>query len=178
MKMRRLILIIVVVIAAGFLLIQLVPYGRAHDNPPVVTEPNWDSPQTRELAQRACYNCHSYETQWPRYANVAPVSWLVQRDVDEGRIHLNFSDWNQSHEGPEHEVHEPETLGEVILNGEMPPANYMSQHPEARLTDAERAALAEGLLATAAQSSTAEGDDHAPDEGDPEHEEDEHEAGE
>ena len=60
-------------------LAQLVPYGRAHTNPPVVREPSWDSPRTRELAVRACFDCHSHETRWPWYSNVAPVSWLVQR---------------------------------------------------------------------------------------------------
>ena len=68
---------------------QLVPYGRDHDNPPVVAEPAWGSPATRELARRACFDCHSNETQWPWYSNIAPLSWLIQRDVDEGRDELN-----------------------------------------------------------------------------------------
>ena len=146
--MRRLILIAVAVLAAGFLFLQLIPYGRAHDNPPVLAEPDWDSQQTRELAQRACFDCHSNDTAWPWYASVAPVSWLVQRDVDHGREHLNFTDWNQSHEEHGHEGHEPEDLVEAIREGEMPPATYLRLHPDARLTDAEREALIEGLLAT------------------------------
>lgn len=154
MKLRKAVLWIVAILAAGFLLLQVVPYGRAHDNPPVVGEPNWNSPQTRELAQQACFDCHSNETTWPWYSSVAPVSWLVQRDVDEGRRHLNFSDWNQSHEGHSHEGHEAEELGEVVLNGEMPPANYLITHPEAKLTEDERAALAAGLAATAGVSPT------------------------
>ena len=59
--MLRIIVIIVAVVVGGFLLIQLIPYGRNHTNPPVVQEPQWDSPQTRELAVRACYDCHSNE---------------------------------------------------------------------------------------------------------------------
>jgi hypothetical protein len=62
-------------------LIQLVPFGRDHTNPVVTAEPRWDSPVTRELADRACFDCHSNETEWPWYAGVAPVSWLVYRDV-------------------------------------------------------------------------------------------------
>src|SRR5690349_11025724 len=61
-----------------FLLIQAVPYGRAHTNPPVVSEPHWDSPRTRELAKRACFDCHSNETRWPWYSHVAPMSWVLQ----------------------------------------------------------------------------------------------------
>ena len=152
MKLRRILLALLAVLAAGFLLIQLVPYGRAHDNPPVVQEPNWDSPQTRELATRACFDCHSNDTIWPWYSNIAPVSWLVQRHVDEGREHLNFSDWNQSHAEHDDDGHEAEELGEEVLDGEMPPANYLLNHPEAKLTDDERAALAAGLLATAART--------------------------
>ena len=130
----------VVVIVGGLLLIQLVPYGRDHDNPPVVAEPAWDSPQTRELAVRACYDCHSNETEWPWYSNVAPVSWLVQRDVDEGREELDFSEWNLSQEGDE--------SAETVREGSMPPSQYLLTHPEARLTDAELAALEAGLVGT------------------------------
>ena len=76
---KKIILIVVIVAVGGFLLIQLVPFGRDHTNPPVVQEPKWDSPATRELAKRACFDCHSNETVWPWYSNIAPVSWLVAR---------------------------------------------------------------------------------------------------
>ena len=85
--LKKIILIIIVVAVGGFLLIQLVPFGRDHTNPPVVQEPNWDSPATRELAQRACFDCHSNETVWPWYSNIAPVSWLVaQRHLRSPRL--------------------------------------------------------------------------------------------
>jgi hypothetical protein len=122
-------------------LAQVVPYGRAHTNPPVVREPSWDSPRTRELAVRACFDCHSNETRWPWYSNVAPVSWLVQRDVDEGRAELNFSRFDQ----PQKEAHES---AEAVLEGEMPPWFYLPTHPEARLSAAEQAELVRGLRAT------------------------------
>jgi hypothetical protein len=138
--MKRLITIIIIGLAAVLLLIQLIPYGRQHTNPPVLQEPNWDSPQTRELAQRACFDCHSNETVWPWYSNVAPVSWLVQRDVDEGRQHLNFSDWGH--------VRELDDLPRVVKNGGMPPGQFLITHPEARLTQSEKDALASGLQAT------------------------------
>lgn len=150
MKLRRILLLILAVLAAGFLLIQVVPYGRAHENPPVVSEPNWDSTQTRDLAARACFDCHSNETVWPWYSNIAPVSWLVQHDVDEGRAYLNFSDWAKAQEVDE--------MGEVVGEGEMPPSQFLITHPEARLTDAERAALINGLRATAGLSPTAGGE--------------------
>ena len=71
-------------------LIQLVPFGRSHTNPPVVKEVAWDSAQTKALVRRACYDCHSNETVWPWYSNVAPVSWLVQRDVTSLGDHATY----------------------------------------------------------------------------------------
>ena len=121
-------------------IIQVVPYGRDHTNPPVVEEPVWDSTRTRDLAVRACFDCHSNETVWPWYSNVAPLSWLVQRDVDEGREELNLSEWDRPQEGEE--------SAETVREGSMPPGQYLLTHPGARLTDAELTALAGGLAAT------------------------------
>ena len=64
------------------ILIQLIPFGRVHTNPPKAGEPAWNSPSTRELVRRTCFDCHSNETTWPWYSNVAPASWLLQRDVN------------------------------------------------------------------------------------------------
>lgn len=144
MTLKRILMLIPVAIVGGFLLIQLVPYGRGHDNPPVTSEPNWDSPETRALAKTACFDCHSNETDWsPWYASVAPSSWLVQHDVEEGRQHLNFSEWNDG--GKPRELDE---LWEVLAEGEMPPAVYILQHPEADLTPAQVEQLVSGLKAT------------------------------
>jgi hypothetical protein len=125
--------------------IQWLPYGRDHANPPVQSEPPWNSPQTRELAVRACFDCHSNETVWPWYSNVAPLSWLIQQDVVQGRRRLNFSDWNRT---------EREGTGEmarVIQRGEMPPSYYTLLHPSAKLSPQETQALINGLSASLAQ---------------------------
>ncbi len=126
------------------LVIQLVPYGRGRTNPPVSREPAWDSPLTRELARRACFDCHSNESRWPWYSRVAPVSWLVFRDVSEGRAKLNFSEWDR----PQEEAGE---ASEALLEGEMPPWFYLPLHPEARLSSGEKEALAAGLARTLAE---------------------------
>ena len=124
-----------------FLLIQLIPYGRNHTDPPVVAEPPWDSPQTRALAVRACFDCHSNETTWPWYSNIAPISWLVQHDIDEGRRHLNFSEWGQGRQ-------ETRKIDQLIRSGEMPPLQYTLLHPSARLSAAEKEQLIQGLQTT------------------------------
>lgn len=128
-------------LAVVFLAIQFVPYGRAHGNPPVVREPAWDSPGTRELVVRACFDCHSNQVRWPWYSHVAPVSWLVQRDVDEAREELNFSEFHR-------EQKEAEEAAEEVAEGEMPLRAYRLAHPEARLDEAERRRLIEGLQRT------------------------------
>jgi hypothetical protein len=121
-------------------LIQIVPYGHGHENPPPVQEPRWASQEVRELAVRACFDCHSNETVWPWYSHVAPISWMVQNHVDEGRHELNFSEWHRPQE-------EADEAAEEIRDGEMPPRSYLLTHPEARLSSSEKELLAQGLEA-------------------------------
>ncbi len=128
-------------VVAVVIAIQVVPYGRQHSNPPVRAEPAWDSPQTRALAVRACFDCHSNETTWPWYSNVAPVSWLLQRDVDEGRRELNYSEFDR----PQREARDS---AESVQNGTMPPSFYTWLHSDATLSPAERDAFVRGLQAT------------------------------
>jgi hypothetical protein len=123
-------------------LIQLIPIHKT--NPPVINEPAWDSAQTRALAKDACFDCHSNETTWPWYSKIAPSSWLLVRDVDQGRRHLNFSEWGQGRT----EVNE---IANVVDGGEMPPWYYKLMHPKARLSSSEKQTLVNGLRATFGQ---------------------------
>jgi mono/diheme cytochrome c family protein len=139
--MRRYLLAGVAVLAVAFLAIQLVPYGRDHANPPVIAEPAWDSPTTRQLAVAACFDCHSNETVWPWYSNIAPISWRLQNHVTEGRDVLNFSEWGTGEQ-------ETDEIVEVVREGEMPPWDYLLSHAEARLSAADTQTLIDGLGAT------------------------------
>jgi mono/diheme cytochrome c family protein len=118
-----------------FLLIQLVPYGRDYTNPKVKATPNWPSSEVEQLAAESCADCHSNLTKWPKYARVAPGSWLIKRDVDEGRSALNWSE----------PCGEYEEIREVVESGEMPPKQYTIIHRNANLSDAEKKTLSEGL---------------------------------
>lgn len=122
-------------------LIQLVPFGRNHTNPPTLSEPNWNSPETRQMAKEHCFQCHSNETQWPWYSNVAPASWLIQFDVMEGRAQFNFSKWNTN----SLELNE---MVEVINEGEMPPIQYWLFHPNSKLNEQQKQDLIKGLEAS------------------------------
>ncbi len=136
-------------IVATALVIQLVPYGRAHTNPPVVQEPAWDAAKTRDLVHASCFDCHSNETTWPWYANIAPSSWLVQYDVDEGRRHVNFSEWQRPQQ-------HAKDAAEEVRTGEMPQWDYLLLHGNARLTDAQRDELAASFEKMFGKSAEAE----------------------
>ncbi|MGH7142673.1 MAG: heme-binding domain-containing protein [Planctomycetota bacterium] len=116
------------------LLLQGVPYGHAHTNPPVSAEAPWRTPAVHELARRACYDCHSNTTRWPWYSYVAPISWLVQDDVDEARSKLNFTEWDRPHR-------RIAAAPDELSSGDMPPGDYCEMHSQANLTDAEKKQL-------------------------------------
>lgn len=113
-------------------------------NPPVKQEPTWDSPQTKTLAQRACYDCHSNETVWPLYAKLPVGSWLAVFDTVRGRRHLNFSEWSSMSIGGDRGRGVSDMVN-VINDGSMPPSVYTMMHPEAILSAQEKQQLIQGL---------------------------------
>ena len=128
----------VLLVGVALLVIQLVPYGRDHTNPPVTGTPPWASEQAAVLFDRACADCHSNTTRWPWYSNVAPVSWLLTMDVREGREELNVSRWDR-------DPGEVDEAAETILEGEMPPRTYVWLHPDADLSEEEARILVDAL---------------------------------
>ncbi|HSD64081.1 MAG TPA: heme-binding domain-containing protein [Ignavibacteriaceae bacterium] len=126
-----------IIIVILFIIIQFIPVRRT--NPPIVKEPPWDSPETRAFAVRACFDCHSNETKWPAYSYVAPVSWFVLSDVNEGRKHFNMSDW-KPRDGDE--------SAQEVRKGDMPMWKYTLMHSEAKLSDIEKKKFIAGLVAT------------------------------
>ncbi len=128
------------------MLIQAVPYGRDHTNPPVLKEPQWDSAATRAFAVRSCFDCHSNQTNWKWYSNIAPASWLIQRDVNGGRATLNFSEWNRPQDTGVGDI------SEAVRSGSMPPWFYVVLHPNASLSKHDQEAFIRGLQATFAAS--------------------------
>lgn len=125
-----------------FALAQLA--NPARTNPPVVCDfiqTNSPPPQVAALLRASCYDCHSNETKWPWYSHVAPVSWLVVSDVNDGRRKLNFSDWPQQY--PDRAARRLDAINEMLDDKEMPPAKYTLIHKDARLSDADRKMLAD-----------------------------------
>ena len=141
--MRKKILIVIPVLA---ILIQLFP-APAKTNPPIDPSRGFSSvmkppPEVQALLKRACYDCHSNETNWPWYANIAPVSWPVRQHVVDGRKHINFSEWLRPGETTFTRWSELEEIAQAVMDQSMPIPGYDLMHPEAKLTTAEREAIA------------------------------------
>src|SRR5580704_2539800 len=86
-------------------------------------------PETLALVQRACQNCHSQNTEWPWYSHVAPVSWLLARDVQQARAHMNLSQWQDY--SADDRLRLLSAIGSAVRNLAMPPQRYLFLHPEA-----------------------------------------------
>jgi hypothetical protein len=125
-------------LAIAFVAIQFVTVERTNPEVPPgsrITAPD----DVLAILERACFDCHSYETDWPWYSYVAPVSWLVAYDVVEAREHLNFSTWDTRDAGWQaRHVHE---VWEEVEEGEMPLWFYSPLHPSAWLDDDDLAVL-------------------------------------
>ena len=134
--------ILLFVLAAIFLIIQFVPYGRPSNQPLAGKEifQVADVPADVEtLLKNACFDCHSQMTKFPWYSNVAPVSWLVARDINEGREHLDFSLWGDFTKKEKLKV--LDKIGDEVSEKNMPMQIFTLMHAEARLTDAERTVI-------------------------------------
>jgi hypothetical protein len=128
---------------AFLILIQIIQPSRT--NPPVVASRSLEAhvevpPAVQAVLKRSCYDCHSSATAWPWYSYVAPVSWYVANDVNTGRSHVNFQNWEaqvNQQEGLEH-------LGlvcKLIRNGTMPPADYRVMHKGTDVSPEETATV-------------------------------------
>jgi hypothetical protein len=121
--------------------IQLVPVDRT--SAPVTAEIQAPA-NVRAVLKRSCYDCHSNETTWPWYSRVAPVSWLVARDVREGRKELNFSEF--AGYAARRQAHKLKEVREQVADGEMPPWFYVAVHSDAALSPEDKALLREWSL--------------------------------
>lgn len=127
-KLKR----VLIGVGAAFLLIQFYPIS--HPNPEVVADLAAPA-DVKAILRRSCYDCHSNETQWPLYSWVAPVSWLVTKDVEDGRAELNFSIWGRYDDNKR--LSKASSLVEEIEDQRMPPKNYLLLHPGARVSPDE-----------------------------------------
>ncbi|MCG3120795.1 MAG: hypothetical protein ALAOOOJD_03637 [bacterium] len=127
-------------IILGLVLIVMQFFGPAKTNPAVdatktIHAATTVSPEVTAIMTRACYDCHSHQTQWPWYSHVAPVSWFVIDHVNDGRQHLNFSEWATYN--PKRMKRKLEEIKEEVEDGAMPLKSYVPLHPNAKLSAAD-----------------------------------------
>ena len=108
-------------------------------------------PEVAHTLRGACYDCHSNETVWPWYSQIAPFSWLIQRDVEEGRRRLNFSVWDEYASDPGTASGKLNEIANSVAQGGMAPGYYRMLHPAARLSDAQRELLRQWAQEAAGQ---------------------------
>lgn len=112
----------------AFIGVQYIEVERT--NPPVKTDLNAPL-EIKNILRTSCYDCHSNETKWPWYSKVAPVSWLIIDEVNAGRKHLNFSEWETLYSRKKDEL--KKNIWEELVADEMPPSKYIYLHPSASL---------------------------------------------
>jgi hypothetical protein len=140
-------------LCVGFIVIQFVPVNRT--NPHVESDLRAPA-EVLSVLRRACYDCHSNETVWPWYSRIAPVSWAIARDVNEGRATLNFSTWDRLSTKKQAEA--MQERWKEVAEGEMPTWFYLALHPEARLSPADQSVL-RAWSASAGRDQETEGHD-------------------
>lgn len=131
---------VLLIVAQAFRIDKSVPeYDRSQDFLALMQAPQ----DVADLMRAACYDCHSYESKYPWYAEIAPVSWWVKQHINEGREHLNLSlygSWS-----PKKRSHKIEECIESLKEGWMPLKSYTRGHPEARLSESQRTAISAWL---------------------------------
>ncbi|MDH5602807.1 MAG: heme-binding domain-containing protein [Cyclobacteriaceae bacterium] len=130
------------VVLGALIIFQLIPLEKhaGQDDPSkdIITVEQVND-EVAGILKKACYDCHSIKTSYPWYAGVAPVSWWIVSHVNEGREHLDFSNWTDY--DAKKRDHKLEELGEEVEEGGMPLNTYLWMHEEARLTQQERTLL-------------------------------------
>ena len=128
--------IILIVIVGLFIIMQLIPLNQT--NPPVIQDASAPV-DIKMILKTSCYDCHSNETEWPWYSRIAPGSFLITRDVVEGRKHLNFSEFSDMDVFDSTDV--ADEILEVLGESEMPIIPYLLLHPGASLSGSQTKAL-------------------------------------
>ena len=125
MTLKQLLLVVLLIMAG----LQFVPVERT--NPPVES-PKVGPQPVMDLLRRACFDCHSNETVWPWYGKVAPFSWMIARDVNNGRAVLNFSNWNRLSQREQDRL--KAEIWKQVKFGDMPPPFYILGRPDGQVT--------------------------------------------
>ncbi|UPY78147.1 heme-binding domain-containing protein [Leptospira weilii] len=93
------------------------------------------SDEVKKILRKSCYDCHSDLTEWPWYSKIFPVNVYLYNHVEEGKVELNFSEWNSL--SKKAKSTKGDSILETLEEGEMPPRDYVLLHPSAKVTQEE-----------------------------------------
>lgn len=133
---------IIIIIAVILVVIQFIPYSKPQvqeNNPKDIIRNNDMSIEVQNILRTSCYDCHSNESEMPWYSYVAPVSWLVNHDINEGKEHMNFSEWEDLSKLKKAQI--IDECVEEIQDGEMPLEIYTLIHRDAVLSKKQKEAF-------------------------------------
>ncbi|MEP6742968.1 MAG: heme-binding domain-containing protein [bacterium] len=135
MRSRKVLRWVLVLLVCAFVLIQF--YRPAKTNPAIDPSRTIEAqlhvtPEVSAIMDRSCNDCHSNKSRWPWYSNVAPVSWLVIGDVNDGRGAMNFSEWGNYDK--DKQSRRLRDICEQVTDGQMPLSIYTPMHPGSKLS--------------------------------------------
>jgi Haem-binding domain len=113
------------------------PFGK-------VKAQNYDKPlfagaqidlEVLQIFERSCQNCHSERTEWPWYSYIAPIGWFIEKDVQQGRDHMDFSRWDEYDRGSQRDI--LTRMSAVLRSRQMPLPRYLILHPSSKLSEGE-----------------------------------------
>jgi len=138
--MRKVIIILVVFIVL-FIIMQFIPSGIPPNKPEdekSITKSGQVTEQVLDQLRKSCFDCHSNQTRLPWYAKLAPSSWLLSGHINEGKSHLNFSEWEDY--SKREKIGLLEAIKNEVESGNMPLKSYILIHRDAKL-DSEKISL-------------------------------------
>lgn len=133
-KIKWMVLVLAVAAAVSFFIHPFGSVKAATSSKPLLSGAQIETP-VLNIMQRSCISCHSEQTAWPWYSYVPPASWLVEKDVHDGRDHFNMSRWDDY--STEKRVEILSRISVMVRNHEMPLPRYIWLHSEAKLSDAD-----------------------------------------
>jgi Haem-binding domain len=131
------------VLLAGFVIIQFFRPGKntaTGSSPNDITAKYAVPADVQQILKTSCYDCHSNNTVYPWYSNIQPVAWWLKDHIDEGKRELNFSEFAAYRIGRQYR--KLEEINKEVKEGEMPLSSYTLIHKDAKLSDAQKLAIA------------------------------------
>ena len=134
--MRKKIFIIILVILVGIQFIRPARNISSAESPNHISK-HYEVPDSvRKILEISCNDCHTNNTEYPWYTNIQPVGWWMQWHVNQGKKHLNFSEFTTY--APKKQHHKMEETEEVIKENAMPLSSYLWIHTDAKLTTGQK----------------------------------------